>query len=325
MLGHPLWSPSGTWLLTWTNSPQQVFSVNTASGQTAVVVAPHEQLVLKSLAWSSSRDELCYVLDDLKPKGSLRGWGKRTLRIATANGAVLRQVDIPVGFESTGLEWTRQGQIVVVDTQRSTELNINAPPRHGPSLVRVYSENLEREREFALPFTVRDVKVHPELEHALVALAGDRYEGNIISIDLNSGETQQITAFGGVAYGSGRWKCVGPNKIYFTSQGSGKYNSGGVYRYDTTAREVHAVVSGTDFEGGVSSFDVSGDKAAFTVRNHLYLIDLEKLSTTAQEIGKKCYLPSFSPDGEALALIRNNKLVVMNLRNGEEAVWSIPK
>lgn len=67
------------------------------------------------------------------------------------------------------------------------------------------------------------------------------------------------------------------------------------------------------------SFDPSGKRAVYLMQGDIFLLDLKKAElsrVTETEVEEKCV--NFSPDGNALAFVRENDLYVYNIVNGEE-------
>lgn len=315
-LGEPLWSSSGAYLLAdqgGIDSPQQFLCINCAPKKADVMETGGESSVIESWAWASNRNELCYIWN------STQG---RVLRISNTSGRTLQEVGLSQDFSSCGLEWTRDGRIIIVDEKPS------GPDPHGlqPSVVRVFTEKLRKKQDFVLPFTLYNIQLHPKLANRIVAVAGGKYDCNVISINLATKAIEQITDFGGVNYGSGHWKFVEPGRVYFTSLKSGKYDFGELYVYDARTHKVQ-VVSDTILSA-VGNFDVLGSKVAIASSSgQLLLVDLTNHHITALAKDKAYYyFPRFSADGQRLAVVRNyRELVVKDLRNGGDKLLYVAK
>lgn len=308
-----LWSPSGDWMVidqSGLDSPERLVSVHVASREAPVLAVCDETSFLESWACASHGTELCYIMT------SARG---RVLQVCDTEGSMLRKVDLPREFRSTGLEWTRDGRVVAVDV--SDRIDMTAKRASGPSLIRVFSEDLKHRQEFEFQSPIYDIQLHPKLAQCILAIAGGNYNYNVVSIDLTTRRIQQITNFGGVSYGPGHWKYVEPDSLYFIARKSGEARSQGLYRYDGRTRKVEVLVDGAKLMGGVSGFDISGSEAVFTVRGQLYRTDLTNRHISQLTQSAKCYRPSFSPNGRKLAVIRNlRELVVRDLKTAEESV-----
>jgi len=245
------------------------------------------------------------------------------LRIADSDGRILRAVELPKESSSRGLEWTREGRIVVVDARDYPDEPAGERDPRGlrPSSVRVFTDRLENELDYELPFTIYDVQLHPILAGCLVAVAGGRHGRNVISIDLATKRIRRITSFGDVPYGPGRWKLVGTDRVYFVEQDAGKFALDGLYVCDPSTEEAETAVKGAQLGGPVSRFDVSGGRAAIQTARGIFLVELANGKVSVLPNTRNCHSPVFSPGGRRLVMVRDcGELVVRDLHDGKDTL-----
>ena len=309
-LGIPLWSPSGSHILidqSGIDSPEKLLCINVTSRRTAVVA---ENAVIESWAWSPQCDQICYI--------SLSANARRTLHITDTSGRMLHEVDVPPTFSSIGLEWTRKGHVVVLDSEDDHHLL--------RTVIRIFSEKLKEEKEFMLPFPVYDIQLCPKSAENIVAIAGGKYDRNVVYINLNTKKYQQITNVGNIPIGRGCWKFVEPDEVYFIEQDVGKYSSNGLYIYDTKTSKVQLITSCANLGGQVAHFDVFNNKAAVDTLRGLYLVDFATHHISSLVKSKNCNYPMFSPDGKKLAFVNDmRKIKVKDLHNTGDTLLYVAK
>jgi len=311
---QPLWSASGAELLVVASSSglsRTALVCFDAATYDATVVARWEgdSSALSAWAWSSKPGRVCWV--------SLNVKGDRRLHCAGTDGRGQQQIDLPLRT-TVGLECTAAGRVVVVDQDEPT----GGAAARPSSTVRVFTESLQKQSEFAVPYAVQNVQVNPALPESIIALANSDKVQVVLDIDAGRGQFELLGTVDGIDHSGGRWKCTANHRVYYTPAPGSSLRPGSLYAWETGTGKSRMVVPGSRLGGEISRFDIARDKAVVTSGKQLYLFHLkngrvERLTHDAHSYA----MPQLSPDAGRVAAIRDmREVVVIDLATGEMRV-----